>query len=220
MYSKIYLLCRIVVRIWNCGCFYWVLMDFSIFLNIFPFSYLFVRRIYFMIWNYSGNKNKVWHKLNLVTFIPSKLLTTFRRHFVSFFSFTLYNLASCQVQPSGVLFPPCRAVGTGGRAPPQFLAGHLTLSQSGGQIMPTALLRATSSPDFQIFLRPWNGVLFPRVFLSILIIRPPFDSQLSLPITLPYYPIKVKGQNQKTNIWFWFCVLDPYLCTKQWHGNV
>ena len=37
----------------------------------------------------------------------------------------------------------------GGSPPPtQFLADHLTLSQPGGHIMPTTLLRAT--PDFQI----------------------------------------------------------------------
>ena len=37
----------------------------------------------------------------------------------------------------------CRTVGAGGNCPhPQFLADQLTLSKSGGQIMPTTLLSA------------------------------------------------------------------------------
>ena len=43
-------------------------------------------------------------------------------------------------------------------APPQFLAEQLTLSQPGGQIMPTTVLRA-SPPDFQILRRPWDKLL-------------------------------------------------------------
>ena len=44
--------------------------------------------------------------------------------------------------------------GRGAIANPQILADKLTLSQSGGQIMPTILLLAPL--DFQTFLRPWR----------------------------------------------------------------
>ena len=48
-----------------------------------------------------------------------------------------------------------RSAGTRGAiANPQILADKLTLSQSGGQIMPTILLLAPL--NFQTFLRPWR----------------------------------------------------------------
>ena len=58
--------------------------------------------------------------------------------------------------------------------------------------MPTTLLRAPpplwiSRPSYS----PEMVSCFPRVFLSILIIRPPFDSQLS-------HPTKYKGQRSKS----------------------
>jgi hypothetical protein len=43
-------------------------------------------------------------------------------------------------------------LGSGGALAPQFLAKQLTLSQPGGQIMPTTVLQA--SPDFQTLRRP------------------------------------------------------------------
>jgi hypothetical protein len=47
-----------------------------------------------------------------------------------------------------------RAVGSGGAGA---LAKQLTLSQPGGQIMPTIVLRAPPSPpDFQTLRRPWG----------------------------------------------------------------
>ena len=46
--------------------------------------------------------------------------------------------------------------GPGGARAPQFLADQLTLSQPGGHIMPTTLLRAT--PDFQTLWRPWSNI--------------------------------------------------------------
>ena len=42
--------------------------------------------------------------------------------------------------------------GAGGAVAPQFLAEQLTLSQPGGQIMPTTVLQAP--PDFQTLRRP------------------------------------------------------------------
>ena len=42
--------------------------------------------------------------------------------------------------------------GLGGLQPPQCLAEQLTLSQPGGQIMPTTVLQAP--PDFQTLRRP------------------------------------------------------------------
>ena len=48
---------------------------------------------------------------------------------------------------------PSQAGGWGGfRPPPQFLAKQLTLSQPGGQIMPTTVIQAP--PDFQTLRRP------------------------------------------------------------------
>ena len=49
----------------------------------------------------------------------------------------------------------CRPVasgGAGGARAPDFLAEQLTLSQPGGQIMPTTVLQAL--PDFQTLRRP------------------------------------------------------------------
>ena len=48
--------------------------------------------------------------------------------------------------------------GAGGAAAPQILADQLTLSQPGGLIMPTTVLRAPS-PDFQTLRRPSCHVL-------------------------------------------------------------
>ena len=48
-----------------------------------------------------------------------------------------------------------RPVASGGAAPPQFLAKQLTLSQPGGQIMPTTVIQAP--PDFQTLRRPCIG---------------------------------------------------------------
>ena len=45
-------------------------------------------------------------------------------------------------------------VGGWGALAPQFLAKQLTLSQPGGQIMPTTEIQAP--PDFQTLRRPWN----------------------------------------------------------------
>ena len=42
----------------------------------------------------------------------------------------------------------------GGALAPQFLAKQLTLSQPGGQIMPTTVLQAP--PDFQTLRRPYK----------------------------------------------------------------
>ena len=46
-----------------------------------------------------------------------------------------------------------RGWGAGGALVPQFLAKQLTLSQAGGQIIPTTVLRAP--PDFQTLRRAW-----------------------------------------------------------------
>ena len=48
---------------------------------------------------------------------------------------------------------PLQAGGLGGLQPPQFLAKQVTLSQPGGQIMPTPVLQAP--PDFQTLRRAW-----------------------------------------------------------------
>ena len=50
----------------------------------------------------------------------------------------------------------CRAVargGLGGLQPPQFFTDQLTLSQPGGQTMPTTVLLAP--PNFQTLRRAW-----------------------------------------------------------------
>ena len=44
----------------------------------------------------------------------------------------------------------------GSPPPPQILADQLNLSQPGGHIMPTTLLRAPPPPDFETFLRLWK----------------------------------------------------------------
>ena len=44
--------------------------------------------------------------------------------------------------------------GTGGAGGHQILADQFTLSQPGGQIMPTTLLLAPFPPDFQTFRHP------------------------------------------------------------------
>jgi hypothetical protein len=51
-----------------------------------------------------------------------------------------------------LLCRPVASGGAGGHVPPQFLAEQLTLSQPGGQIMPTTVLSAL--PDFQTLRRP------------------------------------------------------------------
>ena len=53
---------------------------------------------------------------------------------------------------------------------PQILEDQLTLSQPGGQIMPTKLLFAP--PDFQTFLRPWHGTtIIPGVDFRPVVLR-------------------------------------------------
>jgi hypothetical protein len=76
---------------------------------------------------------------------------------------------------------PSQVGGLGGLWPPQFLAKQLTLSQPGGQIMPTTVLQAP--PDFQTLRRPWHIVLGKlksgKWDCSVIILyeeRPPFSN--------------------------------------------
>ena len=50
---------------------------------------------------------------------------------------------------------PSQAGGLGALAP-QFLAKQLTISQPGGQIIPTTVLPAPPPPDFQTLRRAWS----------------------------------------------------------------
>ena len=62
---------------------------------------------------------------------------------------SIFNLQ--KLKHLGVSNQGCRKRGAGGALAPQFLAEQLTLSQPGGQIMPTTVLRAP-----RIF-RPCDG---------------------------------------------------------------
>ena len=62
---------------------------------------------------------------------------------------SIFNLQ--KLKHLGVSNQGCRKRGAGGALAPQFLAEQLTLSQPGGQIMPTTVLWAL--PDFQTLRR-------------------------------------------------------------------
>ena len=67
-----------------------------------------------------------------------------------------------KTQETSITIPgPSRVGGWGGGAlAPQFLAKQLTLSQPGGQIMPTTVIQAP--PDFQTLRRPWYTVRYVK----------------------------------------------------------
>ena len=59
--------------------------------------------------------------------------------------------------------------GWGAKAPPQFLAKQLTLSQPGGLIMPTTVLRAPS-PDSQTLRRPCHVLVNSKIVIAMFVL--------------------------------------------------
>jgi hypothetical protein len=106
------------------------------------FIFLMLRALYRMI---CKSSKKYFSKKSLN--VPNvKLLS------ISFSSFWAFLCLFGEDDSFHFTCKPVARGGAGGLWPPQFLAKQLTLSQPGGQIMPTTVLQAP--PDFQTLRRP------------------------------------------------------------------
>ena len=111
----------------------------------------------------------------------------------------------------------CRAVAKGGGAS-QFLAKQLTLSQPGGQIMPTTVLRAP--PDFQTLRRPCIAllVLINSNLLSL------FQQVLNMRIV----PLQRRWTQLSERRWMYYLIPQNcwqiqvyfYECDKKFHWEI
>ena len=106
----------------------------------------------------------------------------------------------------------------------QIFTDQVTLSQPGGQIMPTTVLRAP--PDFQTLRRPWHKLLnwdLEIIFFTFVVLRPPVLTKV-WPKTLSYRNIPFRlycPALRKSCVQFSFSgnILEA-TGTKWWFGQV